>query len=580
MLRSRLTALSMAMLSVGDFVMNPAIADNLSPITVNQGDSWTAATRADFYIQDQGSRIVPLSWLSALKLPDGRAFLFDALARYGYLPNPANSNGLPVGFSSSGSGEGEIVGMTCAACHTRQIIVGDNAYRIDGGPAIVDFQAFLYDLDTSFGIVLSDEHAFEIFATGVLGHFTAGSNEVDSLRDDLKAWYERYHALMTGARPTTPWGIGRLDAVGMIFNRLAGLDLGPLPSRILSENFRHADAPVRYPFLWNAPIQDHTQWAGFAGNGSDLLGLTRNLGEVYGVFGVFQPKQSGWHILGVDYWNNNSANFDGLEKLETLVKNIGAPKWPWSIDNNLADQGRIIFNRAKEQGGCADCHGVQDGQTRFFNNKTWKTPLVDVVTDRKQYEVLKWTATTGVLQDAEIPFLSDPLNASDDIIKILKTSVAGTIIQYYAPVLAQRQAPQSLGSESFLLPPELQDLKIAFNIPSVKGPVTARPEGFVYEARVLQGIWAAAPYLHNGSVPTLVELLKPWSERVDTFKVGPAYDPSTVGLAIDQPNFSSTMHTTDCNDLSSGNSRCGHEWGTTQLTPKEKEALLEYLKRL
>ncbi|WP_349770486.1 hypothetical protein [Bradyrhizobium barranii] len=30
-----------------------------------------------------------------------------------------------------------------------------------------------------------------------------------------------------------------------------------------------------------------------------------------------------------------------------------------------------------------------------------------------------------------------------------------------------------------------------------------------YEARVLQGIWAAAPYLHNGSVPTLAELLKP-----------------------------------------------------------------------
>ncbi|MGB8900889.1 MAG: hypothetical protein WCC90_17330, partial [Methylocella sp.] len=42
---------------------------------------------------------------------------------------------------------------------------------------------------------------------------------------------------------------------------------------------------TRYPFLWNAARQDKTQWPGFAKNGIDLLGLARNLGEVYGVFG-------------------------------------------------------------------------------------------------------------------------------------------------------------------------------------------------------------------------------------------------------------------------------------------------------
>jgi len=40
-----------------------------------------------------------------------------------------------------------------------------------------------------------------------------------------------------------------------------------------------------------------------------------------------------------------------------------------------------------------------------------------------------------------------------------------------------------------------------------------------------------------------------------------------------------TLTTTDCSNLNSGNSRCGHEFGT-QLSPDEKKELLEYLKTL
>ena len=101
--------------------------------------------------------------------------------------------------------------------------------------------------------------------------------------------------------------------------------------------------------------------------------------------------------------------------------------------------------------------------------------------------------------------------------------------------------------------------------------------GARYETRVLEGIWAAAPYLHNGSVPSLAELLKPANERVASFKVGPAYDKENVGLAVDQPKFDYTLQTTGCDAPNSGNSRCGHEYGT-QLKPDEKKALLEYLK--
>jgi hypothetical protein len=46
--------------------------------------------------------MIPLAWLRALKQPNGQPFLADSLGRYGYLPNPANSDQLPVGFTASG----------------------------------------------------------------------------------------------------------------------------------------------------------------------------------------------------------------------------------------------------------------------------------------------------------------------------------------------------------------------------------------------------------------------------------------------------------------------------------------------
>ena len=95
----------------------------------------------------------------------------------------------------------------------------------------------------------------------------------------------------------------------------------------------------------------------------------------------------------------------------------------------------------------------------------------------------------------------------------------------------------------------------------------------------MQGIWAAAPYLHNGSVPTLAELLKPPAQRVKQFKIGPAYDIINVGLAVEQTAFNQALTTTDCSNLNSGNSNCGHDFGTT-LPDSDKKALLEYLKTL
>jgi mono/diheme cytochrome c family protein len=553
--------------------------------------------------------MISLAWLQALKQPNGQPFLADSLARYGYLPNPANTNGLPVGFTASGASGLQIVGMTCSACHTRQITAGGETYRIDGGPAIVDFQGYLADLDTAVGQVLATDAVFNPFAAAVLRSPTPDADDVATLRQNVNGWYLRYHALITHALPTPSWGPSRLDAVGMIFNRLTGLDLGPAPSFLIVDNIKKADAPVRYPFIWNAPVQDKTQWPGFADNGSDVLALGRNLGEVFGVFGAFEPKRDG---LVMNFLNNNSANFDGLGKLEDLVRQIGPPKWPWPIDTNLAAQGKAIFARSKAEGGCVECHGITPGKVRFPSIQTWATPVENVGTDTREYDILAWSADTGVLQGAFIPFATKPLKKSDQAFNILATSVIGSIAEQAlrggaapmasalvaSPSDAQVQiAPGTARLQLARLPPALRDLEGAFHspkvatpellelriqgavIPGLAAPATPPPSKGSYEAKVMQGIWAAAPYLHNGSVPTLAELLKPAADRVKQFKIGSAYDTVNVGLAVEQTQFDYTLVTTDCSNLNSGYSNCGHEFGT-QLSPADKKALLEYLKTL
>jgi hypothetical protein len=80
-------------------------------------------------------------------------------------------------------------------------------------------------------------------------------------------------------------------------------------------------------------------------------------------------------------------------------------------------------------------------------------------------------------------------------------------------------------------------------------------------------------------VPTLAQLLTPAAQRVRTFAVGPEYDQVNIGLAATQTRFGYTFHATGCDDLDSGNSNCGHEYGTT-LSESDKRALLEYLKTL
>jgi mono/diheme cytochrome c family protein len=554
----------------------PAVADDV--IYANQGKSWSETRRNEFYFTDQGSRIMALSWMRALKTADGAGFMDDALGRYGYLPDSdAPASDVPVGFTVAKTVNGATIGMTCAACHTRQIEVQGAAIRIDGGPAMVDFQGLLSDLDVAMRTVLGDEVAFKAFADAVLGA-DAGATARATLKVEADLWSLRFHTLIDRSLPDPAWGPGRLDAVSMIFNRLTGLDLGKPPSLLIPENVHRADAPTRYPFLWNAARQDKTQWPGFADNGNELLGLARNLGEVYGVFGEFQPVEKD-SIFGLDrnYIVNNSANFDGLKDLEDLIWKIGPPAWQWKTDPDKVAAGKAIFDRKPDAGGCKDCHGIRTGATRSLFHRTWLTPVQDVGTDRRECEILDRMAVSGVLEGAKIPF-GDKLGAEAKAFDLLSTSVIGAIVQNAVGYRSTASGAALEGIQD-VLPREFDDLQGAFARPKDSTLEGADDDACKYEARVLEGIWAAAPYLHNGSVPTLEDLLKPAAERTKSFKLGPNYDINAVGLATEQTRFDYTLQTTGCDDLSSGNSNCGHEYGTG-ISDKERAELLEYLKTL
>lgn len=113
-----------------------------------------------------------------------------------------------------------------------------------------------------------------------------------------------------------------------------------------------------------------------------------------------------------------------------------------------------------------------------------------------------------------------------------------------------------------------------------QGAHPARLEPFKgYIATPLDGIWASAPYLHNGSVPTLVALLKSelrptfWSRNFDK----PQYDYNKVGwvYTVEKTAANTSTYSTTLNGYGNG----GHYFGDG-LSEKERRAVIEYLKTL
>jgi mono/diheme cytochrome c family protein len=569
---------------------------------------WWPADRNTFYTTSQGSRMMPYAWFKALRRLDvDQSFAADKLQRYGYLPNDpspdGNPEGLPVGFVIDGTAASAYLGMTCAACHTGQLEYRQNgvtrALRLDGAPANVDFQEFLTDLLAASRATLTQPDRFDAFVREVVGPGYT-SAKATQVKDDFGKWVAQFGEFMDKSLPaTSPWGPGRLDAFGMIFNRVVARDLGVV------DNFKTADAPVSYPFLWNASRQDRTQWNGGVPNGLYIHALGRNTGEVFGVFADFAPRRlvppTKVSPAVIDY-TKNSVRFDGLQTLEEKIAVLRPPPWPrdlFGLDDSLAALGKPLF-----EAHCSGCHAVQ---ASVDVPGAWRTPVLAVGTDPKMALNSARMSDAGLLTGALMPppaigaRIGNPAKAGD----MLANTVVGTLLAeaVVPPVPPPAKLAQSgvfralrkdladLPGENLdaLLDPKLSARAKAEAMIKVRAFINAklsnlfRPPpaiaGAAYESRVLNGIWATAPYLHNGSVPNLWELLKPAKDRRTSFMVGSrVFDPKNVGYDTDQSPFKNGRFVADPANAN-GNGNGGHEYGTA-LTDEQRWAIIEYLKTL
>lgn len=582
-----LTLLIVAVAVVLYYVANPRLPFYTPVEQVHYLDQWSAAERQTYYFTPQGTQVKGLryDWFTALELPfsQQRFASPEYLARFGFLIDPAkkaspdNPGNLPVGFArhqNPGSTD-QFLDITCAACHTGELHFKGQAIRIDGGSAQHVLPSSVPTLrGGSFGQALVASLAstyynpwkFERFARQVLGKdYDARHEELRkafkvSLDTFLKtAWNDTHRGLYP-----TEEGPGRTDAFGRIANASFG-------DAISAENYRVANAPVDYPQLWEMWTFDWVQW-----NGSAQQPMARNVGEALGVGATLNFFDAQGKPLQGDARYPSSVRVRDLNKIEETLQLLKPPVWPeallGTIDKPLAAKGRALFAE-----NCAGCHvpKVVQGPDRPMQ-QLHMLPVQVIGTDpgtanniadhRFDLTSLQWDPAELAKLDVQLhPTPTEPLDLS-------RLSVAKGLA--YVTAFVENRAYRDAG----VTPAERPALD-GFGLPIGVRELRA------YKARPLAGVWATPPFLHNGSVPTIYQLLSPQAERAATFYKGNfEYDPRHLGYRTEAFTNGFLFDT-----RITGNHNSGHEFRAGErgngvigrlLQPQERWALLEYLKVL
>lgn len=634
-------------------VLVAVCADNAEAQEDTQG--WSQQERLKWYSLSQGSRLLPLTWFKAFERPGSRELLLSKknIERHRYIPLEAtdwNPHGLPLGFVVDEDTNANLkttyfaeihepkwVGMTCAACHTAEIQFGQHKLRIEGAPAKADFQGFMEELVQSVReTVANTDDRFSRFSKRVLSN--PDVDQIATLNDNLTnyfRWLDAVETQNTSAGKTDKfirYGYGRLDAVGHILNKVEML--------AASEKRRSipANAPVRYPHIWGVHRHRHIQWNGMATNGLqlplnadgstktvDFGALSRNVGEVIGVFAdvAVGNDSLGYHA---------SARIENLIELEGLLMRLQPPKWPNIfpvLDPAKVQSGREIYNG---KGQCSTCHinvPREDLLKQIDVRKSSDERMVSL--SKVQTDIwmtcnaVNFRAHTGAFtgRNESIVF-GDPVvppSSGSELNRIpgarlLRHLIIGVIVRDQTEEILggikKKGIPKSLFGETdgarlakspdvFVPTLEVWD---ADRKRAAQKCASSRSSLLKYKARPLHGIWAASPYLHNGSVPTLADLLLPSDQRPifsdgigklgsasasirsNEFNIGTRrFDPQKVGFEThpeaegNTQTFSVTRAARGGFTPILGNSNSGHPYGWS-LNKDEREALVEYLKSL
>lgn len=557
------------------------IFDDITSRVVYLDQNWDRYDSLWFYFTTQGSDFMPYEVFLNLEQADN-AELFrnpDNMNNYRFLPQKSsydNPDGLPIGFVKDGYQGKDYMGFTCAACHTAQINYKGTGIRVDGAPTLADFEGFFESIEKAIKATLDDPEKFERLTKKMVGKRVA-DNTTD-FRNMLEAIYRERNAYNISNQPKqgsqlVHYGYGRLDAFGRIYNRvLEHLTPG-------QANANPATAPVSYPFLWDTPHHDFVQWNGVGDNNPGgrlgFLGpLSRNTGEVLGVFATFDlKKQDG------DLGYRSSAVQRNLVRLEKHLVSLKSPVWPEAmlppINHTLAEQGKQVFIDYK----CNTCHSNPNQFDRNSDDRrviAQFSSLQQIGTDPAMaLNALQQKGNSGLFKGEPIPDSGDKVfDSITPVLPALKKATAGVILEPDHDKSAARrvieQAYDFMVAKASSLILAKTERHVDFEInDAIPGSL------LVYKARPLNGIWATAPYLHNGSVANLYELFLPSCSdtemaagkkcRSNRFTVGSReFDPVKVGFVSKDSSVYPSLFVFDA--TLPGNRNNGHEY-TSGNTP-------------
>ncbi|WP_315774251.1 MULTISPECIES: di-heme-cytochrome C peroxidase [unclassified Bradyrhizobium] len=558
----------------------------------------------------------------------------------GLKPTPAgNEGGLPVGFArltgatdpATGAAQSDKIGLTCAACHAGSIHYKGVSVRFDGGPGMAD----LRKLEEAMGFAM-------IFTQYVPGRFSRfvdrvlGPNASDADRETLKKGLKaatdfalnmqakNYKTTIEAKGQTeTEEGFGRLDALNRIGNQVFYLDMASSGLPNMLGNQEAIDAPVSYPPIWTVPW---FSWAQY--DGSIAQPLIRNAGEALGVSAQinFSPETASDRL-----WRSSMA-IDNLLYIENMLRGpdpfatttpafggLTSPKWPeklfagddaWKIDPARVERGRKLYAAV-----CVECHLGPVADPVF--DKTYPDKSFWKIKPAEDWESKGWNAKGPILDLVQKPV--DAMQTDSGQASILanrKVKVAGFLEVDPAKDLKGCNLPQGSTTEmpyALALMAVVQKASDKWMEDRNLGEAERaalwgdrkncpNPAGKSYRARPLNGVWSTAPYLHNGSVPSLYWLLTPAAERPTSFCQGARdYDPKPVGFAVPKGGESACkvgqtlfMAKDSSGKPIKGNSTLGHSFeGPTKpnkdypngiiggaFSEDERWDLIEYLKTL
>lgn len=489
-------------------------------IDLAQVPKWSADDLDFFLHGSMSTEVVPERVLRAFVKIYPDLFPASDLAYLGLIPDPAF--GWPIGFSRKAEvkhlGGLSAVGINCASCHVAQIRSGGakEPIRILGATSHFDVEAF-------FGSVLVS--TFKTSEPGNMKLFLGAyfSNPA------LEAAWESQQAKITEAMAADPFG-GTDIAPGELHQIPAGdlemaQDAADLPrlAHSMLKLFHNMRAALHVP---DKPPEKVPPASGPGRN--DAFGLLSasllNKPQPYAPikFGlVWDVDKRTWV-----HWDGNTKSPIARNLLASL--GLGAPlsgkrgTLDFAVVKRQTDLSESI--RPPKYPFAIDRAAAKRGAVSF--EKTCASCHGGPESDKRLYSI----ADVG----------TDPLRAE---------------------LFTEKQAE---GFNKFLA--ELE--AIGYEPPKEFG---VRSTG-KYWAATLAGVWARAPYLHNGSVRTMQELLTAPSQRAKTFHRGSQeYDASQMGYTDGGAYVLDTA-----ND---GNSNAGHDYGT-KLSSEQKRDLMEYLKTL